>query len=28
LLPALNLGDEQIDDGCAILTDALRRVAS
>jgi predicted acetylornithine/succinylornithine family transaminase len=28
LLPALNLGDEQIDEGCAILADALRRVAS
>jgi predicted acetylornithine/succinylornithine family transaminase len=28
LLPALNLGDEQIDEGCTILADALRRVAS
>jgi predicted acetylornithine/succinylornithine family transaminase len=28
LLPALNLGDEPIDEGCAILADALRRVAS
>jgi acetylornithine/N-succinyldiaminopimelate aminotransferase len=28
LLPALNLSDEQIDEGCAILGDALRVVAS
>jgi predicted acetylornithine/succinylornithine family transaminase len=25
LLPALNLGDEQIDEGCAILADVLKR---
>jgi acetylornithine/succinyldiaminopimelate/putrescine aminotransferase len=28
LLPALNISDEQIDEGCAILGDALRSVAS
>jgi acetylornithine/succinyldiaminopimelate/putrescine aminotransferase len=28
LLPALNLPDDQLDEGCAILADALRRVAS
>jgi len=28
LLPALNLADEQVDEGCATLADALRRVAS
>lgn len=28
LLPALNLTDEQIDEGCAILADALRRAGS
>ncbi len=28
LLPALNLDDDQIDQGCAILADALRRAAS
>ena len=28
LLPALNLGDEQIDEGCALLGEALRGVAS
>ncbi len=27
LLPALNVADEQIDEGCATLADALRRVA-
>ncbi|MDR3632703.1 MAG: aspartate aminotransferase family protein [Isosphaeraceae bacterium] len=26
LLPALNIGDEQIDEGCAILADVLRQV--
>lgn len=28
LLPALTIADEQVDEGCAILVDALRRVAS
>ena len=28
LLPALNIADEQIDEGCALLLEALRRVAS
>jgi acetylornithine/succinyldiaminopimelate/putrescine aminotransferase len=27
LLPALNLLDEQVDEGCAILLEALRRSA-
>jgi acetylornithine/succinyldiaminopimelate/putrescine aminotransferase len=28
LLPALNLTDEQLDEGCAILANALRSVQS
>ncbi len=28
LLPALNIADEQVDEGCAMLLDALRRAAS
>jgi len=28
LLPALNLADEQIDEGCAILLNVLRRAAT
>ncbi|MEO6809594.1 MAG: aminotransferase class III-fold pyridoxal phosphate-dependent enzyme, partial [Isosphaeraceae bacterium] len=28
LLPALNISDEQIDEGCVILSDALRKAAS
>ncbi|MHC5544422.1 aminotransferase class III-fold pyridoxal phosphate-dependent enzyme, partial [Singulisphaera rosea] len=28
LLPALNLGDDQIDEGCAVLVDVLRRQPS
>ncbi len=27
LLPALNLADEQVDEGCSIIADALRRLA-
>jgi len=27
LLPAMNLTDEQVDEGCAIIGDALRRLA-
>jgi 4-aminobutyrate aminotransferase-like enzyme len=28
LLPALNITDEQTDQGCAILAEALRRLAA
>jgi acetylornithine/N-succinyldiaminopimelate aminotransferase len=28
LLPALNIGDDQVDEGCAILSDVLRRMSA